>query len=327
MLSGSKVNDMKKTDRAAHSRFSFPLTTLAWDGERITRVPDAEWRKDLETLQRAGVKEVMLSGYTEVEKADFDLDKEAGRIGEILRAEGMPVSQHHTVAACFAPGGDSQREVTEKLKRQVDVAVKLGSPVMVFHPGRALGKLSSAEELIEVFEKESGRIGFTSLLHLCAENLHEAGEYAKSCRTAIALENVDRFEPLGGLESLPSLIDSADSEGIGFCLDTGHAWCCGTDPVSYLDVLGNHLLATHIHDNHGMKTDHGNCKYFRSFPDDEHLAPGFGTIDFFAVIRAMHRNGYSGTINFETGPWPGCGTEGYRSIIRFWRTCEMLALK
>lgn len=318
---------MKKTDHHSSLPFSFPLTTLSWDGRRITRIPDAQWRKELETLQRAGIKAVMLSGYTDVEDADFDLEKEAERIGKILKASGVMASQHHSVAACFVPDGGNDREVVQRLKRQIDITVNLGSPVLVFHPGRALGRLSSVENLIDVFEKEVERIGIRSLLQICGDNLHEAGEYAKSNRSVIALENVDRFEPLGGLESLPPLIDASDSDGVGFCLDTGHAWCCGVDPVKWIDSAGKRLFATHIHDNHGMKTPRGEKKYFRSAPDDEHLAPGFGTIDFFAVIRAMKRHGYSGAINFETGPWPGCGTEGYRSAIRFWRTCEKLALQ
>ncbi|MFQ9799533.1 MAG: hypothetical protein ACLR23_12090 [Clostridia bacterium] len=43
----------------------------------------------------------------------------------------------------------------------------------------------------------------------------------------IALENLDRFEPMGSAELLPRLVKEAQSPAVGFCLDSGHAHCCG----------------------------------------------------------------------------------------------------
>jgi sugar phosphate isomerase/epimerase len=127
----------------------------------------------------------------------------------------------------------------------------------------------------------------------------------------IALENADLFnsEP----EWMTDLFRYITSEGVGICLDAGHAHISSMDVVERILTYGKRIVTTHFHDNRG-KTD-------------EHLSPGFGTIPWFDVINALRAIDFDHDINFETGGWLVEDTrESYASAIRYWRTCERLSL-
>jgi sugar phosphate isomerase/epimerase len=51
--------------------------------------------------------------------------------------------------------------------------------------------------------------------------------------------------------------------------------------------VSEHLIATHVHDNHGRS--------------DDHLMPFDGTIDWPASLTAVQKIGYDGTLLFEVG--------------------------
>ena len=56
-----------------------------------------------------------------------------------------------------------------------------------------------------------------------------------------------------------------DLDGVGICLDFGHAHLDG-DVVDAIETVSEHLIATHVHDNRGRA--------------DDHLLPFDGTIDW-----------------------------------------------
>ena len=305
-----------------NSAISYPVETIRWNGSAITRAPEKEYRGTLELLASLGVKEVMLSGYADLEPADFDLNTESLRLGSLLHRYGMKCCQHHGLCPTFAPIGQSQKTVWEMLRRQIEYTAGLGADVLVIHPGRLTGRFRTTRELLEAYENEVRAHSLEAVIAVCAENLHAAGSFAAECGVRIAVENVDRFEPLASPELLPRLIESSDSPAIGWCFDSGHAHCCGNDPVAWIDMMGEKLFATHIHDNHGPNGIRQGSGFLSSAGIDEHLPPGFGTIDWFRIISALRRNRYHGPVNFESGPWPGELREGYQSAIHFWRTCE-----
>lgn len=303
-------------------KLSYPVETVRWDGKMISRVPEKEYRERLELLCSVGIHDVMLSGYAELEKADFDMDAETRRIGRLLGESGVGCSQHHGLCPSFAPLDGPQQAVVEMLRREVEYTANLHAEVLVIHPGRIAGRFHSAQALADAYEREVRLHSQQAVIDACAENLRAAGSYAAKLGVLIALENVDRFEPLGSPELLPLLVRRTDSPAVGYCLDSGHAHCCGNDPVAWIKTMGDKLFTTHFHDNHGPRDVQPVSGYISAAGIDEHLPPGFGTIDWFGVIAALRETGYRRTVNFESGPWPGEIREGYRSAIRFWRTCE-----
>jgi sugar phosphate isomerase/epimerase len=85
--------------------------------------------------------------------------------------------------------------------------------------------------------------------------------------------------------SLVTLIDrDLDTRHAGICLDFGHANMLG-DVADAIDITAEHLIATHVHDNHAR--------------DDEHLVPYLGNINWSTALVSMLKIGYDGTYMFE----------------------------
>lgn len=305
-------------------RLSYQVGTVSWNGTVITRLPEEDYLPVLKTLKSLGVDEVMLSGYVDIEPADFDMSAEAKRVGDLLRGLGMKAAQHHGLSPMFAQIGTSQKKVVDMLKRQVRYTADLNADVLVMHPGRIDAHFKTSQEYVSAFEEEERKHGLDAVIRTCAENMKAAGDYAEELGVKIALENVDRFEPMGNIEHLPMLVRLTNSPAVGYCLDSGHAHCCGTDIMKWIDVMGDKLFTTHFHDNRGARLDAlSDKKWITPHGIDEHLPPGFGTIPWFDVISALRRTGYKRTVNFESTGWGGMGIkEGFQAAINYWRTCE-----
>ena len=306
---------------------SYPVPSVTWDGEKIRKIPDADISRSLDLMQQCGIDEVMLAGYHVEEDSDFDMDTETRRLGAELAGRGMRAAQHHGLSATYAALGTSQEEAIDHLRRCVDYTANLGAKALVLHTGRVTGHFTEAAAYNDVFQSECARHGRRRVVEVCADNLRTAGDYAREREVLIALENLDRFEPLANMTELPELVALVDSPAVGYCLDTGHAHCAGSDIIRWIQLMGEKLFTTHVHDNHGPSEEVLNSTGFVS-PEgiDEHLPPGFGTIPWTNVIGELWRLGYPHPINFESGPWPGMeAAEGLRSAIRYWRTGEHLA--
>ena len=57
------------------------------------------------------------------------------------------------------------------------------------------------------------------------------------------------------------------------------------DVVDAVETVAEHVITTHVHDNHGR--------------EDEHLVPFDGTIDWDAALITMQKIGYEGTYLME----------------------------
>jgi sugar phosphate isomerase/epimerase len=90
---------------------------------------------------------------------------------------------------------------------------------------------------------------------------------------------------LSNAASLVSLVER-DLEGLpaGICMDFGHAFLLGDVPDA-IETAAEHLITTHVHDNHGQR--------------DDHLAPFDGRIDWNGALVTMQKIGYDGTYLME----------------------------
>ena len=125
-----------------------------------------------------------------------------------------------------------------------------------------------------------------------------AGDSRASARRSIE-ELLRTAEPLGvriAVEVIPNQLSRAgsivhfvehDLEGVGICLDFGHAHLDG-DVVDAVETVSEHLIATHVHDNRGRA--------------DDHLLPFDGTIDWAGTLLAVQKVGYDGPFMFEIVP-------------------------
>lgn len=99
----------------------------------------------------------------------------------------------------------------------------------------------------------------------------------------VALEIIQN--PLSTPERLAELLDEqVDASSVGVCLDVGHVFLLG-DLMDGIEALSGHLVAVHLHDNHGRQ--------------DDHLVPFDGSIDWPPALMALQKVGYAGRLIFE----------------------------
>jgi sugar phosphate isomerase/epimerase len=137
------------------------------------------------------------------------------------------------------------------------------------------------------------------VVHLGAPAQYASASDNNRAAAARSVEEICKAaEPLGArlaLEVIPNDLSSASSligmierdfEGssVGICLDFGHAHLMG-DVADTIEIVSEHLITTHVHDNRGRA--------------DDHLVPYQGTIDWPAALVNMQKIGYDGTYLLE----------------------------
>jgi len=120
-------------------------------------------------------------------------------------------------------------------------------------------------------------------------------EEAKKTGVGVAVENMVDYKGFrrrycgGDIYELIDLVDTINDPSVGICIDTGHAHLAGLNVPAAIREVGSRLKCTHINDNHGG-------------PDDEHIFPYFGTLDWTGTCRALKEIGYEGDFSYELVP-------------------------
>jgi inosose dehydratase len=71
---------------------------------------------------------------------------------------------------------------------------------------------------------------------------------------------------------------------IGACVDVGHFWRAGEDPVKALEVLGDRVLRVHFKDQEGIK---------------EQAVVGEGKLDIPGIIKMLKKINFAGPLHLE----------------------------
>jgi sugar phosphate isomerase/epimerase len=136
------------------------------------------------------------------------------------------------------------------------------------------------------------------VVHVGTPDSRGAANDNNRAAAARSIEEICRMaEPLGvqvALEVIPNALSTPsalvtllerDLEATpGICLDFGHAFLGGDIPDA-IETVAEHLMATHVHDNHRRS--------------DEHLAPYLGAIEWDAALMSMQKIGFEGTYLME----------------------------
>jgi len=109
---------------------------------------------------------------------------------------------------------------------------------------------------------------------------------AESAGVGIALEVVGESPVITG-EEMKTLLEAIDSPAVGAYFDFGNAKMLGSDPISDIRVLGNHIFQVHVKD---PRLDRTPCVL------------GDGDVDLEACLKALVEIDYSGPLVFETPP-------------------------
>ncbi|HIH75062.1 MAG TPA: sugar phosphate isomerase/epimerase [Methanosarcina sp.] len=168
-----------------------------------------------------------------------------------------------------------KREFT-LLEESMEIANRIGSHVVVLHPGR----VGSDREK-----------SFASMVN----NLKSLASLAEDYGVTLALENKEGTDPSNfccKAEELSRTIEIVSSDYLKATLDIGHAnLTCGGDPEklrTFIRTLQKYIIHIHLHDNNGQWTE--------KYDGDEHMAPGKGCVDF-SVLKLLPD--YRGIYNLE----------------------------
>jgi sugar phosphate isomerase/epimerase len=107
--------------------------------------------------------------------------------------------------------------------------------------------------------------------------------------------------------ALAALLDRDLDGAAGVCLDFGHAFLGGDVPDA-IETAAEHLITTHVHDNHRRT--------------DDHLVPYAGRIDWSGALMSMQKIGYDGVYLMEvanTGSPAGVLESARRACRQFER--------
>ena len=162
---------------------------------------------------------------------------------------------------------DVRRRSREVCERSIEVCARLGASQLVMH---LLDRAGDEEAPAE------------RQLALALETLSILIPVALSAQVTLALENMSG---LLDCAQLVEIVRGLGKQGLGICLDVGHAHACGKSPTQEALTAGDLLSTLQVHDNDGE--------------GDHHLPPGFGTVDFPGLVRALDEVGYSGPFMLE----------------------------
>jgi sugar phosphate isomerase/epimerase len=187
-------------------------------------------------------------------------------LGDALREHKLTLhSLHAPTERDLAPGRESgvplsisdperirRLDAVDEIKRTLEVTEKIPCKFLIQHIGH--GRQAADPRKLDA--------AFTSL-----ENL---SMFAKARGVVIALENTP--SELGSPSVLCKFLIDTHLNDLKLCFDIGHAHIEeGVGPS--FEAMRDHVVSSHIHDNHGDK--------------DEHLLPFDGTIDWDAVLRGF----------------------------------------
>jgi sugar phosphate isomerase/epimerase len=195
----------------------------------------------------------------------------------MLKNIGESYGLKYSVHAPFAdiniasPSKPLLKATLKRLKRSIEYASDLEAYMWIFHPG-----LKTGVSMFYPGMDWRQNLKTTRLL------LKIAGDYG----VKIAIENVPEPYPflIKSVEDFTKFYEEIN-EDIGLVFDVGHA-NLNAQIESFLTVFENKIVHIHAHDNDGKS--------------DQHLAIGFGNIDWENVANALRRISYEKVVIIES---------------------------
>jgi sugar phosphate isomerase/epimerase len=262
-------------------------------------------------LDRTHLAEIAGHGFDSVEvfatRSHFDYRDESAvahlrawleETGLTLHSVHAPITSQFGAGDVWAPtfsnasaDAATRQAAVEETAAALQIARRIPFEVLVVHLGTPDAKAAAGD----------------NSRGAAARSAEEICRLAESVGVRVALEVIPNA--LSTPSALSALLDrELDAAAAGVCLDFGHAFLGGSVPDA-IETVGEHLIATHVHDNHGRS--------------DEHLVPYAGTIDWDASLISMQKIGYAGTYLMElanTGTPGAVLEEARRARERFERS-------
>ncbi len=206
------------------------------------------------------------------------------------------------------PTEDWRREKVQVLAGYLRFAGEIGAKGMVIHGIPNVIFLPKDADIAALL---------TPMVDAMKRSMDDLVPVAAESGARILLENlpyVHDFEgeyPLIRMGQLRPFVDRYPPDQVGLIVDTGHAWTNGDDPASEIRTAGERLWGTHIQD----------VPYEN--PQDNHLMPTEGGLDWDGIRAALSEVGYRGAWTFEIanslkGETPAQLAASTREVARSW---------
>jgi sugar phosphate isomerase/epimerase len=261
-------------------------------------------------LERSHLAEIAGHGFETIElfatRSHFDyrsdpaladLERWLNETGLMLNSVHAPITDifgghgPRTTYSNAVTASDRREAAVRETEAALGIAKKIPFDVMVLH-------LGTPANMKNPDDNHRGA---------AIRSLDEICRLAEPLGVRVAVEVIpNRLSDPAALVAM--LDDELDVNHPGICLDFGHAHLMG-DVADAVETVAEHIIATHVHDNHGR--------------DDEHLVPYRGSIDWDQALVTMQKIGYEGTYLMElagTGEAASVLEEARRARERFERT-------
>jgi 5-keto-L-gluconate epimerase len=225
----------------------------------------------------------------------IDVDK----LQRLLRDSGLRLSALMTGASAIREGIslsaadiDVRRRASATMRSAIDVARETGALVSI---GLMVGRPDSARL------EDARRLALHELVQLA--------DYAAADGVRLALEPVNRYVSTfaNTIDDALVMLEHMGRPNIGLMLDTFHM------NIEEPSMEGSIRRA-------------GARVFYAQLADSNRWAPGFGHLDFTAVIEALRDIGYDGWLSAEVLPLPDPETAASRSIDCFRRLLRQAAI-
>jgi sugar phosphate isomerase/epimerase len=192
---------------------------------------------------------------------------------------------------------NSRKLGIDTVKKSIDLAHKLGAPVVVIHCGTVPSKINYENKIRTLF-----RAGKTELeeylqiksqlidtrqelinprLQAVKKSLYELLEHGSRLKIRLGLENRYHYMDIPSIDEMDELLSLADSSQLGFIYDVGHAQALDRlgfySHEGWLKRYSLRMFGTHLHDVIGVI---------------DHYAPGLGDINFAKIAKYLPKDAF-----------------------------------
>lgn len=227
----------------------------------------------------------------------------------LAKHQDIKLSSLHYIGSVFELNEDQDRVIKEQMQRVIALFKDCHPRCLVMHPGTFGDGRFKCHKINYAAACET--YGVDKVKDLVADNIRYFGKLAAAHHIKIAVENLFEGRIFSKIDDLIDLVDRVNLENVGFCLDVGHAHVDGVDIPDAIRKMKGRLFELHLHDNLGA---------------DSHYPIGFGSINWYEVIRALKETDYQGTATFEFFRWPlQDAKQGIKQAILTWEVYEKLS--
>ena len=240
-------------------------------------------KENITLAKKAGFEGIELALNSAGELSMNSTDKEIKEIKDFATDMGMALYSLSCGMCWDYRLSDDDKGMREKakdmIKRQLDVAKKLGADTILVIPGAVNVSFSMPEV----------KVAYNVVYDRALEGLNELKTYAEDLKVNIGLENVWNKFLLSPIE-MRDFIDKIGSKYVGSYLDIGNTLYCSY-PEDWIRILGDRIKKIHFKD---YRMEAGGLHGFVDL-----LA---GDVNYPEVVNALNEIGYTDWVSAEMIP-------------------------